>query len=130
VLVVDTSAVIAAVIARPFASEIDARMRADGDLKAPHLIDIEFLHALRRLVRRRVISDVRAVAARRDFEDLAIERFPHQLLADRIWELRTNLSAYDAAFVALGEELEVPVVTCDQRLAGAPHRARIETFRA
>ena len=129
-IVVDASAVVAALVARPISSQVDSRLRDDGELQAPHLIDIEFLHALRRLVRRRIISEARASLARLDFGDLAIERYPHELLADRIWELRRNLSAYDASYIALGEELEVPLVTCDQRLAGAPHRARIETYRA
>jgi len=128
-IVVDTSAVIAALLARPVASEVDARLREDDDLQAPHLIDIEFLHALRRLVRRRIISDTRATIARTDFDDLTIERYPHRLLADRIWELCANLSAYDAAYVALSERLDVPLVTCDERLDGAPHRANIETYR-
>lgn len=56
-------------------------------------------------------------------------RYPHHQLADRIWELRHKLTAYDAAFVALGEALDVPVITCDARLASASgHSAEIELF--
>ncbi len=64
---------------------------------APHLIDIEFLHVVRRLVRTGVLSEDRAAETRREFADLAISRFPHEPLTDAIWNLRENLSAYDAA---------------------------------
>jgi predicted nucleic acid-binding protein len=63
------------------------------------------------------------------FADLVVMRYPHLPLADRIWALRHNLSAYDGAFVALSEALDVPLVTCDARLAAAPgNTARIELF--
>lgn len=60
-----------------------------------------------------------------------IVRYPHAPLGDRMWELRHNLSAYDAAFVALAELLAAPLVTCDGRMASAPgNRADIECFDA
>jgi predicted nucleic acid-binding protein len=87
------------------------------------------VHALRRLVSNGDLSEDRAEDARADFADLTIVRYPHPPLADRMWELRHNLTAYDAAFVALGEALEIPLVTCDRRLSVAPgHRARVETY--
>jgi predicted nucleic acid-binding protein len=130
VIVVDTSAVLAALLARPVTTEVDERMGNDGDLQAPHLIDVEFLHVLRRLVRTRALTEARASEARTDFADLAIERYPHPPLADRMWELRPSLTAYDAAFVALSELLRVSLVTCDARLAGSSgHRARVEVYR-
>ena len=102
----------------------DARARRghldDGDLHAPHLIDVEILHALRGLVRSGRLSADRAQDVRIDFNDLAITRYGHQPLADRIWTLRENLTAYDATFVALAEALQVPLITCDARLARAP----------
>lgn len=128
-IVVDTSAIVAALVARPVVTDVSARLLEDGDPQAPHLIDIEFLHTIRRLVRSRTFSEVRASQIRRDFADLTIERYPHVPLADRIWSLRSNLSAYDAAFVALSEALEVPLVTCDARLASAPHAAVVEVYR-
>src|SRR5437867_4043968 len=100
------------------------------DLHAPHLIDVELLHALRRLVSGRVLTNVRAMQARTDFAELSVVRYSHELLSDRIWELRNNLSAYDAAFVALSEALMVPLATCDAKLAAAPaHRAQVELFQ-
>ena len=128
-LVVDTSAIVAVLAgARPPLSLAD-RLAADGDLHVPHLIDVEFLHVLRRLNSRRELSDERAADARTDFEELSLVRYPHVALSDRVWELRHNLTAYDAAFVALAEALGVPLVTCDARLAAAPgHNAQIDLF--
>ena len=77
------------------------------------------------------LSPDRAEDARQDFHDLAIVRYPHQPLADRMWQLRDNLTAYDAAFLALAEMLDVPLVTCDARLAhSSGHRAQVELFGA
>lgn len=128
-IVVDTSAVLAALLARPLATEVEARLADDGDLQAPHLIDVELLHVLGHLVRMRALSEARATEVRADFSDLTIERYSHEALADRIWDLRSNLTAYDAAFVALSERLEVPLVTCDARLGASPHRAIVEVYR-
>ena len=66
------------------------------------------------------MSEDRAADARTDFRDLALVRYPHEELADRIWDLRHNLTAYDAAFVALAEALDAPLLTCDGKLAAAP----------
>ncbi len=128
-LVVDTSAVLSALVVRQAPPRLLERLGADGDLHAPHLIDIEVLHALRRLNARRELSDERATDARADFGELALVRYPHVGLSDRIWELRHNLTAYDAAFVALAEALGVPLITCDKRLStAAGHSAQIEFF--
>jgi predicted nucleic acid-binding protein len=129
VLVVDTSAVVAALVGRPPDRRLTDRLGTDGDLHVPHLLDVELLHALRRLVRSGQLSEERAADARADFAELAVVRYGHQPLADRAWELRGDLTAYDATFVALAEALTVPLVTCDARLAGAPgHRAAVELF--
>jgi predicted nucleic acid-binding protein len=129
VLVVDTSAVLTALTAREPALGLVERLALDGDLHGPHLIDTEVLHALRRLAITGELTDDRAADARRDFAELALVRYPHQPLSDRVWALRHNLTAYDATFVALAEALGVPLVTCDARIASAPgHRAQVEVF--
>jgi predicted nucleic acid-binding protein len=129
VLVVDTSAVVAALVGRPPNQVLVDRLRTDGDLHAPHLLDVELLHALRGLVLGGHLSEDRAADARGDFADLTVVRYGHALLADRSWELRNNLTAYDATFVALAEALTVPLVTCDARLAGVPgYSAVVELY--
>jgi predicted nucleic acid-binding protein len=131
VLVVDTSAVLEALAAREPDPTLIERLAQDGDLHGPHLIDTEVLHALRRMTMSNAISEERAADARSDFDDLALVRYPHHPLSDRVWQLRRNLSAYDATFVALAEALNAPLVTCDARLAAAPgHTASIELFAA
>lgn len=105
------------------------RLADDADLHAPHLIDVEMLHALQRLNANGQLSDDRAADARLDFRELRLVRYPHLALADRIWELRHNLTAYDATFVALAELLEAPLITCDGRLdAASGHAAQVELF--
>jgi predicted nucleic acid-binding protein len=131
VIVVDSSAVLAALIARPAPRGLIERIAHDGDLHAPHLIDIEVLHALRRLSARGELSDERVADARSDFRELVLVRYPHVELSDRIWEMRHNLTAYDAAFIALAEVLGAPLITCDSALGRVPgHSARIEVFPA
>ena len=128
-LVVDTSAVVAALVGRPPDRRLVDRLGRDGDLHAPHLLDVELLHALRRLVCTGRLTQERADDTRADFAELAMVRYGHQSLADRVWDLRDGLTAYDATFVALAEALEVPLVTCDARLARAPgHHATVELF--
>jgi predicted nucleic acid-binding protein len=120
VIVVDTSAVLAVLAGRTPDRALVQRLTGDGDLHAPHLIDIEILQALRGLVRGGKLSLDRADDVRTDVADLTITRYGHEPLADRVWALRDNLTAYDAVFVALSEALGVPLITCDARLAAAP----------
>ena len=130
-LIVDTSAVLEALVAREPPPALMARLADDGDLHGPHLIDTEVLHALRRMSMSDDLTTERAADARSDFAELAIVRYPHEPLNDRVWELRHNLTAYDATFIALAETLAAPLITCDARLASAPgHDARIELFSA
>lgn len=127
-VVVDTSAIVSLLAEDPPAAVLAERVSGQA-LHAPHLIDVEFLHALRRMVATGRVSEGRASVIRSDFASLRIVRYPHGLFLDRMWELRDNLTAYDAAFVALAEALEVPLVTTDARLAGAPgHTASIEAY--
>ncbi len=128
-IVVDTSALIDAVLARPPKPGLLTRLSSAGDLHAPHLIDIEILHALRRLTLTRAVAEARLEDARTDIDDITLIRYPLGPLADRVWNLRHHLTAYDAVFVALAEALEAPLVTCDRRLARAgAHHAQIEVF--
>ena len=128
-LVVDTSAILEVIAGQRPPPALAERLTRDADLHAPHLIDVEMLHALRRLTLAGALTADRAQDARTDFGDLTIVRYPHEPLADRAWALRDNLTAYDAVFVALAEAMDVPLVTCDARLATAPtHRAQVELF--
>ena len=87
---------------------------------APELIGIEVVSALRKLAAANIIQSWRAELAVADFADLPFVLAPHWPLLARCWEMRDNLSAYDAAYVALAELMEAPLVTTDRRLASAP----------
>jgi len=128
-IVLDTSALLDVLVGRPPKPRLLSRFIEDADLHAPHLIDVEALQALRRLVLTGALSEERAVEVRADLVSLTIARYPLGAMADRVWALRENLTAYDATFVALAEALDAPLLTCDQRLARASgHRARVEIF--
>lgn len=99
------------------------RMReriADERLAAPELLDLEVVSAFRRLCAAGRLTSDRAEAAIIDLRALRVQRVPHRPLVDRCWELRENVTVYDAAYIALAESLDVPLLTADQRLAGAP----------
>lgn len=128
-LVVDSSVIVEAFATTDPPLHLIEHLVADGDLHAPHLIDTEVLGVLRRMTLHKTIGTERAELALTDFKSLALARYPHQPLGDRVWALRHNLSAYDATFVALAEVLDVPLVTCDARLASASgHAAQIDLF--
>ena len=93
-------------------------------LHVPHLADVEVTQALRRYAREGAIGSDTAAAALEDLRALDLERHGHEPLLERIWALRDNLTAYDAAYVALAEALEGTVLTCDGRLARAPGLSR------
>ena len=117
--VVDTSAIVDVLLALDPNPQLRERV-SQGDLHAPHLIDVEFVNVVRRFLSAGRITVERADAVRSDFTDLPIVRYPHGTLLDRMWELRHNPTAYDAAYVALSAALEVPLVTTDSRLAASP----------
>lgn len=127
-IVLDASAAIELVLRTPRAERIAERALDPKErLNAPHLIDIEVAQVLRRLSQAREISAARAQAALEDFQALVVDRHAHPPLVKRIWSLRSALTAYDAAYVALAEALEAPLVTCDRKLARAGgHSAQIE----
>ena len=127
-IVVDASAVLEVLLRTPEAKAIERRLFDPSQtLHAPHLLDIEVAQVMRRYAANGEIDGDRGRAALADLADLPLQRYPHDLLLPRIWALRDNLTAYDAAYVALAEVLGAPLLTRDQRLAAAPgHRARVE----
>jgi predicted nucleic acid-binding protein len=126
--VVDASVVVEMLLqTRTGQNAFDQVAAAPSGMQAPHLLDIEVTHALRRLFLKREISEQTAATAVKNLPHLQIERYPHLLLVPRIWELRDSLSGYDATYVALAESLGQPILTCDARLSRSHgHRARIE----
>jgi len=128
VTVVDASAVLEVLLRTPAAAAVEGRLfRPKETLHVPHLIDIEVAQVLRRYAGAGDVTAARCRAALTDLADMPLTRYPHEFLLQRVWELRGNLTAYDAVYVALAEALDAPLLTRDQRLARAPgHRARIE----
>ncbi len=127
-IVVDASALIELLLPTKNAVTVAERLFDSGSpLAAPHLIDVETAHALRRCARFGEIDHRDGRKAMDDLADLPIRRYPHEILLPRVWDLRHNLTAYDAVYVALAEALDAPLVTRDRRLAGtAGHSAEIE----
>ena len=100
------------------------------EMAAPELLDIEAMSTLRGLVLANKLSAARAGLALRGLAALPIERFGHEALVPRIWQLRNNVTPYDASYVALAEDLDVTLVTGDARLAAAPGiRCSVEVLR-
>jgi predicted nucleic acid-binding protein len=130
VIVLDSSAVVDFLLRTPAGERIAERVAAQaGPVHAPELLDVEVVNALARLVRRGDIEESRAVMALEQFEMLPLRRYVHEPLVPRIWDLRHNLSAYDATYVALAEILACPLVTSDGPLSRSPgHGARVELF--
>ena len=129
-IVVDASALLEFLLQTSIGVRVEERIFRDADeLHAPHLVDVEVVQGLRRLVRMGEVSSGRADDAIVDLADLDLHRHPHVDLLGRAWKLRDNVSAYDAMYVALAEALEATVVTCDRPLAKAPGRGtRIEVI--
>ena len=129
-IVLDTSAAVDWLLQTPSGLRIEQRIYANQDtLHSVHLIDVEFVQVLRRLVREGALTPRRAEEAMEDMAALRMTRYAPVVLMQRIWQLRQNLTAYDAAYVALAEALQAPLITRDHRIASAPgHSAAIEIF--
>lgn len=127
-IVVDASAILEVLLGTPDADRVAGRLFTPGEtLHAPHLLDLEVAQVLRRYALAGDLEATRGVEALEDLADLPLTRYPHDLLLPRIWELRRNLTAYDAAYVALAEALAAPLVTRDAALASVrTHHARVE----
>ena len=118
-VVVDASLVVAAIAGGGADGRWAERVLAGGDLAAPHLMPVETAHVLRRsALSGRLSTDV-ASLAHQDLLALRVALFDYAPVAHRVWELRSNVTAYDAWYVALAEMLHAPLATLDIRLAEA-----------
>ncbi|MGY1986902.1 type II toxin-antitoxin system VapC family toxin [Blastococcus sp. SYSU DS0669] len=119
-IVVDASAVVAALVDGGREGSWARGGLRNEDLAAPHHLFVEVSNVLRRAVLAgRLGADVGALA-HRDLVQLSVTSFPFEPVADRVWELHPGVTAYDAAYVALAEALDAPLWTLDRRLAAAP----------
>ena len=127
-IVVDASVMVELLLSAGANPRIASRvLDREQSIHAPHLLDVEVAHVIRRSTLAGLIGAKAGEVALADLLDLPILRHPHTLLLPRIWELRKSVSAYDAAYVALAEVLDAPLLTRDARLARSHgHRARIE----
>ena len=120
-IVLDASALIELLLHTPAGESISARI-ADPEigLHIPHLADIEVAQVLRRYLRNGEIDLKDAASALDDLRDLDLQRHSHEPLLRRVFQLRENLTAYDAVYVALTEILDGVLLTFDRRLSRAP----------
>lgn len=119
-LVCDASAVVTVLLDSGNAGEWLARRLATAELFAPTLLPFECSNVIRRHEIGGLISSDQAAQAHTDLLDLPIDLFPYEPLAQRVWQLRRNLTSYDAAYVALAEALDAPLITVDRRMSEAP----------
>lgn len=120
IVVVDASVVVAALVDSGPDGRWAERMLTSGSLAAPHLLPAEVANVVRRAALTGKISADAANLAHADLRALRVDLFPYEPFAGRIWELRGNVTSYDAWYVALAEYLGCPLATLDDRLARAP----------
>ena len=127
-IVVDASALLEVLLNTSAGTLVTRRLFAENEtLHAPHLVDLEIAQVLRRYALTGDLKSTRGLQALEDLADFPLTRYPHDLLLPRIWELRHNITSYDAAYIALAEALAAPLLTRDAALASAGgHRAQIE----
>lgn len=119
-IVLDSSAAVDYLVGGSDGEWVASQVEAVDEAHAPHVLDVEVVAALRTLVSRGSLSAELAGQAVEDLEQMNVTRYPHVPLLPKMWELRENVSAADASFVALAEALALPLVTTDLRLANAP----------
>ena len=127
-IVVDASALLEVLLLTPASEKVSERLWGQNEsLHAPHLLDLEVTQVLRRYTLSGEMDANRGGQALEDFADLNLNRYPHDVFLPRIWSLRQNLTAYDAAYIALAEALEAPLITRDAALTRASgHLAHVE----
>ena len=124
-IVVDASAMLEVLLNTPRATAIRTLFSAAGQsIHVPELLDVEVVNAVRRYVKTASLPSARAREAIQDYLNLAVKRYSHHLLLERMWELRHNFTAYDATYIALAEALGARLVTCDRALSSG-HRAEV-----
>ena len=127
-IVADASAVLEVLLNTSRAAAIASLLFAGGQtIHVPHVADVEVLQVLRRYVSASAVASARAREMMQDYLDMDLKRYPHDVLLERMWELRHNFTAYDAAYIALAEGLEAPLLTCDRALTSG-HRAEVVVF--
>jgi predicted nucleic acid-binding protein len=125
-IVLDASAAIELLLRTERGEQVEQLIEdPDVTLHAPYLLDVEVAQVLRRLSRAGTLTAKRAALALDTLAELRITRYDHALVLKRVWALRETLSAYDACYVALAEQLDARLLTFDARLASAKHRATI-----
>ena len=126
-IAIDASALIHALIDPDGAPEVEAAFSdRERSVIAPHLIDLEVTQTLRRLVRTKELTAERGHFVLGQMLLLPLERMPHANLIARIWQLRENVTAYDAAYIALAELYQAPLLTRDRKFLSIPgHSAQI-----
>jgi predicted nucleic acid-binding protein len=131
-IVLDASAVIEWLLQTPVGNRVEHRIFSafsSSRLHAPSLLDIEVAQVLRKCVAVNQLKASRAEEALQDFLDLQLTRYSHDALLWRVWDLRHNMTAYDAVYIALAEALGAPLITCDRKLASSSgHSAVVEVI--
>jgi len=127
-IVLDASAAIDWLLHTPPGIRIDQRIYSRSEtVHVPHVLDLEVAQVLRRFLREGSLSSVRAAAAVQDLMDARFTRYQHSQLLPRIWQLRHDLTAYDATYIALAELLDAPLITRDRKMSlAAGHGAKVE----
>jgi predicted nucleic acid-binding protein len=129
VIVLDASIVVELLTNSSLSDSLRSELLESGEsFLVPHLLDVEVVSALRRLVAGQRVDAHRTQQMLADLASLPAERYEHVPLLERVWELRHNFTAYDAVYIALAEAAGATLYTCDERLAKG-HRARVKLFR-